>query len=52
MSAPRVRQWWSRLGRNYVSAEFVLFVDNLIESAPVSEDWLTITRWSDESTKQ
>jgi len=50
MSSPRIRLWWSRLGRTYVSAEFARFVDDSIESAPASDDWATITHWADEPT--
>jgi hypothetical protein len=52
MSSPRVRQWWSKLGRTYFSPEFAGFVDDLIEVPPASDDWETITHWSDLSTAQ
>jgi hypothetical protein len=50
MSSPRIRLWWRSLGRTYVSADFARFVDDLIKSAATSDDWVTITRWSDQST--
>jgi hypothetical protein len=52
MSSSRIRLWWSRLGRTYVSEEFARFVDDSIESTPVSDDWVTVTHWSDRSTAQ
>jgi len=52
MSSARVRLWWRRLGRTYVSVEFAGFVDESIESTPFSDDWVTITHWSEESTAQ
>ena len=48
MSAPRVRLWWTRLGRTYVSGEFAAFVDDLNRDPLASDDWAAITRWSDE----
>ena len=48
MSAPRIRLWWTRLGRTYVSMEFATFVDDLIKDPAPSDDWLTITHWSDQ----
>jgi hypothetical protein len=52
MSSSRIRLWWSTLGRTYVSAEFARFVDDSIESAPVSDNWATITHWSDQTIAQ
>jgi hypothetical protein len=48
MSAPRIRLWWTRLGRTYVSSEFAAFVDGLNKNPSASDDWDTITHWSDQ----
>jgi hypothetical protein len=48
MSASRIRLWWARLGRTYVSSEFATFIDELIKSPSTSDDWDTITHWSDQ----
>lgn len=46
MSAPRIRLWWTRLGRNKASIEFAAFVDGLIKNAPTSDEWEKSTNWS------
>jgi hypothetical protein len=46
MSSPRIRLWWTKLGRTYVSSEFAAFVDDLNKSPRASDDWAAITNWS------
>jgi hypothetical protein len=52
LSSPRIRLWWSRVGRTYFSAKFARFVDDLSEISPASDDWVTITHWSDQLNGQ
>jgi len=52
VSAPRTRLWWTRLGRNYVSAEYAAFVDGLIKDQPTSDKWETSTTWANLPAEQ
>ena len=46
-SAPRVRLWWTELGRTYVSPEFAEFLDGLQSELPASRnDWERQATWS------
>jgi len=49
LDSSRIRDWWNKLGRHYMSNEFVQFVDQLIEAEPATDElWTGATNWSSE----
>ena len=44
----RFRTWWKKLGRYYMTEDFAIFVDQLIEVAPPATDelWSSALEWT------